>query len=467
VSDVLVDEASVGAVASYTFSQVTADHSISASFHSVPTHTIIASAGAGGIIVPSGLVVVSEGAAQTFAITPDTGYSIASLTVDGSAVTVTSSYTFTNVTIDHTISAAFAINTYAITATAGSGGTIFPSGIVPVEYGSSQTFTVTASSGYQIASVLVDGASVGAVPTYTFSSVAASHTISATFGPLATHRINCGGSAASPYVADQYFSGGTARSVTSSINTTGVTDPAPQAVYQAERYGTSTYTLPSLSAGASYTVRLHFAELYWTATGSRRFNVLINGTTVLSNYDIYAETGARYQAVVHEFEATANTSGEIVINLNTVTDNATIEGIEIIPMVDQTPTPTATASATGTGTATVTATSTATSTATRTVTPTPTHTATASATATPTSSPTPTPTATPPPTLPGDMDGDCDVDIVDIMWVAIRWNSEPGDPAYDPCCDVDSSGCIDIADIMWVVSHWGETCVGTGAGTSS
>jgi hypothetical protein len=101
-------------------------------------------------------------------------------------------------------------------------------------------------------------------------------------------------------------------------------------VYQAERYGTSTYTFPSLTAGAQYTVRLHFAELYWTATGKRKFNVIINGTTVLSSFDIYATAGARYKAVVREFTATANASGQIVLNFNTVTDNASIEGIQII-----------------------------------------------------------------------------------------------------------------------------------------
>ena len=111
---------------------------------------------------------------------------------------------------------------------------------------------------------------------------------------------------------------------------TGVTNPAPQGVYQAERYGTTTYTLPNLTAGASYLVRLHFAELYWTATGKRKFNVAINGTTVLSSYDIYAATGARYKAIVREFTTTANSSGQIVINFTTVTDNATIEGIQII-----------------------------------------------------------------------------------------------------------------------------------------
>jgi hypothetical protein len=144
------------------------------------------------------------------------------------------------------------------------------------------------------------------------------------------HQINCGGAAASPYGADQYYSGGTARKVTNSINTAGVANPAPQAVYQAERYGAITYTLPSLTSGASYTVRLHFAELYWTAAGKRKFNVAINTTTVLSNFDIYAAAGAQYKAVVREFTATANSSGQIVIRLTNVTDNATIEGIQVI-----------------------------------------------------------------------------------------------------------------------------------------
>ena len=52
-------------------------------------------------------------------------------------------------------------------------------------------------------------------------------------------------------------------------------DPAPQAVYQSNRYGNFTYTIPGLTAGGSYTVRLHFAESYWTAAGKRTFNVLI------------------------------------------------------------------------------------------------------------------------------------------------------------------------------------------------
>ncbi|MEJ2663968.1 MAG: hypothetical protein P8107_07980, partial [Spirochaetia bacterium] len=72
---------------------------------------------------------------------------------------------------------------YTIVATAGTGGTISPYGSINVEEGSSQTFTVTPNSGYNIASVLVDGVNNGAISSYTFSNVIANHTISASFSP--------------------------------------------------------------------------------------------------------------------------------------------------------------------------------------------------------------------------------------------------------------------------------------------
>ena len=194
------------------------------------------------------------------------------------------------------------------------------------------TFTWSVSGGGTISSagLFTAGSSTGGPYTVTAQSGGKSGTASVTVTQATVYQINCGGSAASPFTADQYGSGGTTRSVTSTITTTGVTNPAPQAVYQSERFGAVTYTLPSLTAGAKYTVRLHFAELYWTAAGKRKFNVAINGTTVLSSYDIYAATGAQYKAIVREFTATATTSGQIVIAFSNVTDNATIEGIQIV-----------------------------------------------------------------------------------------------------------------------------------------
>ena len=70
---------------------------------------------------------------------------------------------------------------YTITATAGEGGTITPSGEVSVKEGASQSFVIAANTGYEIADVLVDGESAGAVDSYTFENVTAVHTISASF----------------------------------------------------------------------------------------------------------------------------------------------------------------------------------------------------------------------------------------------------------------------------------------------
>jgi uncharacterized repeat protein (TIGR02543 family) len=195
------------------------------------------------------------------------------------------------------------------------------------------TFTWTVSGGGTISSagLFTAGTTAGGPYTVTAKSGSVSGTASVTVGAAVVYQVNCGSSsAASPFKADQYASGGTQRTVTNSITISGITNPAPTAVYQSERYGNSTYTFPSLTAGAQYTVRLHFAELYWTASGKRKFNVAINGTSVLSSFDVYATAGAAYRAVLREFTATANSSGQIIVGFTTVTDNASIEGIEII-----------------------------------------------------------------------------------------------------------------------------------------
>ena len=90
---------------------------------------------------------------------------------------------------DTSITAIFTLNTYTISATAGTGGTIDPpgsvdsSGSVMVNHGADQTFTITPDNGHHVANVMVDGLSVGAVTTYTFTNVTADHTIEAVFNP--------------------------------------------------------------------------------------------------------------------------------------------------------------------------------------------------------------------------------------------------------------------------------------------
>ena len=241
VADVLVDGVSVGAVTSHTISNVTANHTIVASFaintytldvtatngtvtkvpnqatynhgatveltatpatgyhftgwsgsltgttnpatvtmdgnktitagFAIDTFTLTASAGANGTISPSGVTTLNYGASQTFTITPATGYHVADVLVDGVSVGAVTSHTISNVTANHTIDVTFAIDTFTLTASVGANGSISPSGATTVNYGGSQTFTITPATNYHVAVVLVDGSSVGAVTSYSFTNV--------------------------------------------------------------------------------------------------------------------------------------------------------------------------------------------------------------------------------------------------------------------------------------------------------
>ncbi len=151
------------------------------------TYTITASAGANGTVSPAGASTVASGGSKTYTITPSTSeYQIASVLVNGVSVGAVSTYTFSNVTANQTISATF-VHTYlpppayTITASAGSGGSISPSGSTSVQPGNSQTYTITPNTGYDIYDVKVNNVSVGKVTSYTFSSVTANATIAATF----------------------------------------------------------------------------------------------------------------------------------------------------------------------------------------------------------------------------------------------------------------------------------------------
>jgi hypothetical protein len=94
--------------------------------------------------------------------------------------------------------------THIITATADSGGVIVPAGAVPVCEGASQTFTITPHTGYQIADVLADGESVGAVTSYTFPDVREDHTVAARF---AGHRelVRLSWNSCDSWASDQVF----------------------------------------------------------------------------------------------------------------------------------------------------------------------------------------------------------------------------------------------------------------------
>lgn len=189
----------------YTFTNVTSDQNLTVTFKSTggpdnppgpgpgpgpsaKTHTITASAGTGGKISPSGEVKVNDGASQIFTVTPDKNCEVDQVLVNGKAVSLTDGkYTFTNVTSDQKISVTFKSSetpgkAYTINASAGTGGSISPSGRVNVTEGTGVTFTVTVNKGYEIDKVLIDDKEASLTDgKYTFKDVSADHTISVTF----------------------------------------------------------------------------------------------------------------------------------------------------------------------------------------------------------------------------------------------------------------------------------------------
>jgi hypothetical protein len=128
--------------------------------------------------------------------------------------------------------------------------------------------------------------------------------------PFAPIFVHSGGSAYTDSVgnswsADTGFIGGNPASTTSTIAKTS--DPK---LYQTERYGNFTYQFTVPNGG--YNVTLKFAEFYFTAAGKRIFNVAINGTPVLTNFDIIAAAGAALTAIDKTFPVTV-TNGQVTI----------------------------------------------------------------------------------------------------------------------------------------------------------
>jgi putative cell wall-binding protein len=206
VDDVVVDGASVGGVARYTFDDVQADHAISVTFAEGEgsSYAITASAGDHGSISPGGARPVAAGGSLVYTMQPDPGYQVASITVDGEEVSKAGWYTFINVVKPHTISVTFAPNPpgwFTITPYPGEHGRIWMAqqsvaGTATVP-GVSALVSIVPEAGYRVSSLVVDGQSVTPKTWYIFYNVRAGHTIEAEFAPVAVESGSigrCGGS---------------------------------------------------------------------------------------------------------------------------------------------------------------------------------------------------------------------------------------------------------------------------------
>ena len=188
--------------------------------------------------------------------------------------------------------------------------------------------------------------SLGAIYTTTSNASVSSVTLAGgqaavLFGPEPSTapqpvQINVGGPTVGSFMADGDVLTGHVNTSSTAITTSGVTNAAPAAVYQTSRQPNSgltsfTYVIPNLVPARSYTVRLHFASDN-TGANHRLFNVLINGTQVLTNFDVNATAGAKYKAVVVTETATADANGNVSLEfVNGSKGTAFVCGLEVIP----------------------------------------------------------------------------------------------------------------------------------------
>lgn len=145
-----------------------------------------------------------------------------------------------------------------------------------------------------------------------------------------TVRINAGGGTwyddgGNEWVADQYFSDGTAYNPGTTDEISGTTMD-----YMLQRYraGSQFYYLFTDIPNGDYVIKLWFIEPWWTQNGKRKFKVFINGTKVLNNFDIHAEVGHDYK-LVKTFTTTV-TNNQLKINFMVQKDEAIVSGLTIL-----------------------------------------------------------------------------------------------------------------------------------------
>jgi hypothetical protein len=183
ISDVRVDNVSVGAVSEYIFYNITTGHTISALFTPI-IFNIESKTSQGGSINPEGITSILYGHDQIYSITPARGFQVDDVLVDNNSVGAVTNYSFRDVTSDHSITAEFKPITYTLAGISGPGGSISPSGITSILYGQEQSYSFTPEKGFKIEDVIVDNVSMGAVTNYSFRDVTSDHSITAEFKPI-------------------------------------------------------------------------------------------------------------------------------------------------------------------------------------------------------------------------------------------------------------------------------------------
>ena len=179
----------------YVLENVVADTQIEATFEPVTYEIIVITVGNG--TVEPGTTTAVYGSSKAFTMTPDEGYRIWSITLDGVEIPVTASsgnaqrYTISNINSDHILSVKFVTSILKITTVAGANGTIRPNEL-EVEYDSFASVSIVPNEGYEISSIYIDGVKVddskvakgGVAQNISFEHVTEDHEVRATFSRI-------------------------------------------------------------------------------------------------------------------------------------------------------------------------------------------------------------------------------------------------------------------------------------------
>jgi hypothetical protein len=283
-------------------------------------------------------VVSSSQITASFSISPNASLGAANVTVSNSGGTSSA--------VPFTVSLA-APSLVSINPSSGVVGTTIPVTLAGSSFVAGATVT-TSSPGISVSNVTVvssaqitatfsiaANAAVGNfnVSVTTSAGTSSSLPFSITSAPVFTPiRINAGSS--TPFTdplgilwaADSNFTGGGPVSTTNPVN--GTPNPA---LYQTAHFGdiSPTLTYQFTVPNGSYTVNLKFDENRFTQAGQRVVNVLLNGQTALSNFDIFARAGALFQALDAAIPVSV-TNGQISLQFVSVVSNPRICAIEIL-----------------------------------------------------------------------------------------------------------------------------------------
>ena len=318
----------------------------------INSYVVISNAGSNGSIAPSGVQNVNHGSVAVFTVTPDTGYSASvSGTCGGSLVGNT--YTTAPITGACFVSASFTLNTYTVTPSAGSNGTINPSTPQTVGHGNTTTFTVTPATGYSAAVTGCGGTLTG--NSYTTGPVTANCAVSATFTQITFTVTGSAGTNGTVTPASQIVAQGAAAILTvtpgtgysasvggtcggSLSGTTYTTSPVTSACSVSATFTLNTYTVaPSagangtLSPGTPQTVS-HGSTTSFTVNPAAGYSIgAVNGCAGTLTGNVYttgAITGnctvsATFNQITFTVTSSAGTHGTITPASQTIVQGAT------------------------------------------------------------------------------------------------------------------------------------------------